>query len=223
MSAHPQKVDPNCLHPIKDHAGTVFLKPLHQMFSGPENVEVGEFSYYSSFVDPLRFFDRNVLYNFGFSGARLKIGRYCALAHGTTFIMPEANHPMAGPSTYPFPALGGIWAKSLSVAELPVPAKGDICVGHDVWFGIDSLVMPGVCIGNGAIIGARAVVTRDVPAYAIVAGNPARILRMRFAPDDIARLQALAWWDWPDDLVSRAVPVLLRGDIADLEALRRER
>jgi len=202
---------PDDLHPLPGHDRLVFLKPLLARAGGPANVEVGDYSYYDDFVDPLPFFERNVRYNYGFSGARLVIGRYCAFAHGTTFIMPDANHALAGATAYPFPIFGGAWAQRLAVTELPVPDKGDTVVGHDVWCGYESLIMPGVTIGSGAVVAARAVVTRDVPPYAVVGGNPARVLRRRFDDATVARLLALAWWDWPAERVAAAIPDLVHG------------
>lgn len=207
--------DPDLLNPLPGHDRLVFLRPLLARrlaeCGQPANVAVGAYSYYDDFEDPLRFFERNIRYNHGFSGARLVIGSYCALASGTTFIMPDANHAMSGASTFPFPIFGGDWSERLPIHELPVPAKGDTVVGHDVWFGTESLVMPGVTIGTGAVVGARAVVTCDVPPYAVVAGNPARIVRRRFDDATIARLLELAWWDWPPDRVAVAIPDLVHG------------
>lgn len=205
--------DPRVLYPLPGHGGTVFLKPL--LAEEPAaNVSVGDYSYYSDFEDPKRFFRRNLRYNFG--GSRLVIGRYCALAHGTTFILADANHVLDGISSYPFPIFGGDWEKRLPLAELPLRPKRDTTVGHDVWFGYEALVLPGVTIGTGAIVGARAVVSRDVPPYTVVAGNPARVVRQRFPAEVVGELLQLAWWDWPHDKVTRAIPLLVRGDVAAL-------
>lgn len=215
--------DPDALYPLPGRELTVFLRPLLERRraedGGPDNVEVGAYTYYDDVADPLPFFERNIRYNHGFSGARLTIGKYCALASGTTFVMPDANHAMAGATTFPFVVFGGDWAERLPLAELPVPVKGDTAVGHDVWFGYQSLVMPGVTIGPGAVIGTRAVVTRDVPPYAVVAGNPARVVRHRFDAATVARLLALAWWDWPVERVTEAIPDLVHGRIDRLEAI----
>ena len=212
--------DPDTLYPLAGHDRTVFLKPLLARrlaeCGRPDNVAVGEYSYYDDVADPLGFFERNIRYNHGFSGARLTIGRYCALASGTTFVMPDANHAMEGATTYPFPIFGGDWAERLPVHELPVPVRGDTVVGHDVWFGYESLVMPGVTIGSGAVIGARAVVTRDVPPYAVVAGNPARIVHRRYDDATVARLLDLAWWDWPPERVAAAILDLVHGRLERL-------
>jgi virginiamycin A acetyltransferase len=155
-----------------------------------------------------------VRYNFGFGS--LAIGKYCAIAHRATFLMPGANHAIAGPSSFPFGILGGSFAEALPLSDYPWRGGGPITVGNDVWLGTECLVMPGVTIGHGAIIGARAVVTRDVPPYAMVAGNPARVMKMRFSAPDIDRLLEIAWWDWPPERVARAIPALATGGVAAL-------
>jgi virginiamycin A acetyltransferase len=211
MTAPP---DPMLLHPVPGDAGTVFLKPLLARHPEVTNVTAGEYSYYHDHEDPLRFLERCVRYDFGLG--RLAIGRYCAIAHRATFLMPGANHAMAGPSTFPFAILGGSFAEALPLAEYPWRGGGPITVGNDVWIGTEALILPGVTIGHGAVIGARAVVAADVPPYAVMAGNPARVVRMRFAAETVARLLAIAWWDWPAERVARAIPALVRGDVAAL-------
>jgi len=193
---HPATVDPNALFPFGAGARhTVFLKPLLDEIKPPRpHLSAGEFSYYSDFDDPTIFFIRNVRYDFGFSGARLDIGRYCAFAHETTFIMTDANHATSGPSTYPFPVFGGAFAAKLPLAEYPATNKGSITVGNDVWCGYQSTILPGVTIGSGAIVAACAVVSRDVPAYAIVAGNPARVIRHRLQGEATRRWLDSRWW-----------------------------
>lgn len=212
--------DPTALHPLPHHQGTVFLKPLLAQAPNPL-FSVGDYSYYSDFGDPLPFFARNVRYAFGRS--RLSIGRYCALAHGTTFVLDDANHVLSGITSYPFPIFGGEWAAAVPLEALPLPNKGDTSVGHDVWFGYEALVLPGVSIGTGCIVGARAVVSRDLPPYSVAAGNPARVVRQRFPAEVVGRLLKLAWWDWPHDAVTAAIPLLVQGDVAALEAFRSRR
>jgi len=220
-SSHP---DPDALHPMAGVDSVVFLRPLLETRDPrPTNISVGAFSYYADFNDPTRFFDENVRYHFPFSQARLDIGRFCALAHGTTFIMSDANHVLDGVSTYPFPIFGGAWAEAQPIESTPFPFKGDTVVGSDVWFGYESVVMPGVKIGHGAIIGARAVVSRDVPPYGVVVGNPARLVKRRFDDATIERLLSLTWWNWPDDGLAAAVPLLVRGDVDALEAMARNK
>jgi virginiamycin A acetyltransferase len=208
--------DPDALFPMPGIGSLVFLRPLLARHPEIANVSVGRFSYYSDFGDPLRFFVRNVAYNFGFSGARLEIGSYCQIAHGASFLMSDANHAVVGPSTFPFSVFGGAWADAMPAERAPFLDKGDIRIGHDVWLGHESLVLAGVTIGTGAIVAARAVVSRDVPPYAVVAGNPARVVRQRFDPATVSGLLELAWWDWPPARVSAAVPALMAGDLATL-------
>lgn len=180
------------------------------------NIIVGDYSYYDDPEDSENF-ERNVLYHFPFIGDKLIIGKFCAIARGARFIMNGANHKLSGISTYPFQIFGNGWEKVMPKSG-DLPYKGDTVIGNDVWIGYEALIMPGVNIGNGAIIGARAVVVADVPAYAIVGGNPARVIRQRFDPADVAVLEAIAWWDWPVEKISRHLGLIVAGDIA---ALRR--
>jgi len=211
--------DPDAIHPVPDLPRVVFLRPLLAALgeAAPRNVEVGAFTYYDDPVHARDFFARNLLYNIS-QGTRLSIGAFCAIATGARFMFPDANHAMAGPSTYPFGILGGAFAEALPLTDYLWRPAGETVVGHDVWIGTEALVMPGVRIGHGAVIGARAVVTRDVPDYAVVAGNPARVVRRRFPEEVAARLVALAWWDWPPERIAQAGPLLVNGDVAGLEA-----
>ncbi|MBF6061172.1 CatB-related O-acetyltransferase [Nocardia terpenica] len=189
----------------------VLLKPL---VTSPL-IEVGEFSYYDDPDDPTAFETRNVLYHYG--PEKLIIGKFCALATGVKFIMNGANHRMDGPSTFPFPSMGGSWSDHVDLL-VDLPNRGDTVVGNDVWLGHGATVLPGVRIGHGAIIAAGAVVTGDVPDYAIVGGNPARLIRTRFGDNDIARLLTVAWWDWPLDHITAHIRTIMSGTITDLEA-----
>lgn len=213
--------DPNALYPLDGFTNTVLLRPLLARRPGPvPNITVGRFSYYSDdAADPLAFFERNVRYNYGFSGARLDIGPFCAIAQGAQIIMPDANHAMAGPSTFPFPVFAGAWRDALPLDQLPTPTKGNTVIGPDVWLGTGCVILPGVTLGAGAIVAAGAVVTRDVPPYAVVAGNPARVVRQRFSAPEVERMLALAWWDWPVEAITAAIPALVTGSVAELEAL----
>ena len=170
--------DPDRLHPVEGLPRVVFLKPLLASLgeAAPRNVEVGAFSYYDDPEHGTAFFARNLLYNIT-QGTRLTIGKFCALATGACFMFPDANHALAGPSTFPFGIFGGAFAEALPLTDYPWRPAGEIAVGNDVWIGADALVMPGVRIGHGAVVAARAVVTRDVLDYAVVAGNPARVIR----------------------------------------------
>lgn len=182
------------------------------------NIIVGQYTYYDD-PDDSAGFERNVLYHFPFIGDKLVIGKYCAIARGAKFIMNGANHAMSGPSTYPFYIFGNGW-ESAAPGAGDLPWKGDTTIGNDVWIGYESLVMPGVSIGDGAIVAARSVVTGDVPPYSIVGGNPAAVIRRRFPDDVIARLLQVAWWSWPADKVTRHLQAITGGDVAALEAAR---
>lgn len=162
---------PDNLYPLPDIARTVLLKPL---VKNPQ-IEVGEYTYYDDPHHAEQFEQRNVLYNFGIE--KLIIGRYCALAEGVRFIMSGANHNMSGVSTFPFTIFGGTWAEKTLDIALGAPSRGDTVVGNDVWIGYNCLIMPGVHIGNGAIIASGSVVVSDVPAYGVVGGNPATLLK----------------------------------------------
>jgi len=198
------------------HRRVVLLKSV---LSGP-HVSAGDYSYYDDPDEPERFQERRVLYHYEENGDRLVIGAYCALATGATFIMAGANHRMDGPSTFPFPIMGGAWAAHMDLLS-GLPVRGDTVVGNDVWIGYRALVMPGVTIGHGAIVAAGAVVADDVPPYAIVAGAPARVVRMRFDAPTVDRLLALAWWSRPVTWVTANVRALMAGDVAALEAAAR--
>ncbi|RXR06020.1 Vat family streptogramin A O-acetyltransferase [Pseudoxanthomonas composti] len=178
-------------------------------------IQVGEYSYYDDPEDS-EGFERNVLYHFPFIGDRLVIGRFCAIARGAKFIMNGANHKLAGLSTYPFQIFGNGW-ETVMPGPGELPYKGDTVIGHDVWIGYEALIMPGVRIGNGAIVSARSVVTADVAPYTIVGGNPARPIKARFDPEQVQALQALAWWDWPIERITACLPLIVGGDIAALQ------
>lgn len=146
------------------------------------------------------------------SGASLTIGRYCSIADGVEFLL-GGNHRTDWVTTYPFPALPGLWPEAAGQTGFS-GTRGDISIGHDVWIGSQAMILSGVSIGHGAVVAARSVVTRDVPPYTIVAGNPARVIRSRFDEATIAALIASAWWDLPRGEVARLLPVLMAGDVA---------
>jgi virginiamycin A acetyltransferase len=206
--------NPAIKHPIPMHPRVGFLKPLVEA----ENVEIGDFTYYDDPAGPDRFLERCVLHHYPFVGDRLVIGKFCALAEGMRFIMNGANHAMSGFSTYPFNIFGHGWERGFEQASWEKENRGDTVVGNDVWIGMEAVIMPGVRIGDGAIVGAKSVVTHDVPPYAIVAGNPARIVKMRFDEETVRRLLALTWWDWPADRIGRNLDAIRGGDIEALEA-----
>jgi virginiamycin A acetyltransferase len=213
MTETPAAPSPDRIHPLEHTDRVVFLKPLVR----GDNISVGDYTYYDDPDGPEHFQNRNVLYHFDFVGDRLEIGKFCALASGTTFIMNGANHRMSGPSTFPFPIFGGAWAAHMDLLS-DLPTKGDTTVGHDVWFGFRSTTMPGVTTGHGPIVAANSVVTKDVPPFAVVGGNPAQVVGMRFDEETIARLLAVAWWDWPLEKLTRHVRAVMAADVAALEA-----
>lgn len=202
--------DPATRHPMEGFPQVCFIK---NTVTNP-NIVVGDYSYYDDPEDS-EGFERNVLYHFPFVGDRLVIGKFCAIGRGARFIMNGANHKLSGISTYPFDIFGDGWEKAAPQPS-EMPCKGDTMIGNDVWIGYEALVMPGVRIGNGAVVAARAVVASDVPPYAIVAGNPARLIKQRFDAEAVAVLESLAWWDWPAEVITRHLDLIVSGDVAAL-------
>ena len=205
----PDGPSPAARYPIPGVTRTGFLRP----FITRPNIVVGDYTYYDDPRGP-EHFEANVLYHFDFNHDRLVIGKYCSIAAEVRFIMNGGNHPTDWLTTYPFPIFGGGWESAMPEAW---PARGDTIVGNDVWIGYGATIMPGIHIGDGAIIATASVVTKDVPPYAIVGGNPASPLRPRFDETTIARLLALRWWDWDPERVSKNVRALCGGDIDALE------
>ncbi len=203
---------PQDKHPMAGFPQVCFIK---NTVTNP-NILIGDYTYYDDPEDSENF-ERNVLYHFPFIGDRLIIGKFCALARGVKFIMNGANHKISGISTYPFQIFGHGWEK-VRPQPADLPYKGDTVIGNDVWIGYDCLIMPGVKIGNGAIISSRSVVVADVPPYTVVGGNPARPIRQRFAPEAVGALEALAWWDWPIEMISQHLDLITAGDVAALQA-----
>jgi virginiamycin A acetyltransferase len=202
---------PETKHPMEGFPQVCFIR---NTVRNP-NIIVGEYTYYDD-PENAEDFERNVLYHFPFIGDRLVIGKFCAIARGVRFIMNGANHALSGISTYPFYIFGNGWEGAEPEAS-DLPYKGDTIIGNDVWIGYEALIMPGVTIGNGAIVSARSVVVRDVPAYTIVGGNPAQSIRQRFAPEVIARLEAIAWWDWPIEKITAHLNKITGADVDALE------
>lgn len=208
--------EPSDKHPMKGFPQVCFIK---NTITNP-NIIIGDFTYYDDPEDSENF-ERNVLYHFPFIGDRLIIGKFCAIAKGVQFIMNGANHKLSGVSTYPFYIFGNGWEKAMPKPG-DLPYKGDTVIGNDVWIGYDALIMPGVNVGNGAIISSRSVVSSDVPAYAVVGGNPAKVIKMRFSDEIIANLERVAWWDWPIDKITQHLITIMSGDIKTLCVLRDE-
>ncbi len=204
--------DPTAHRPVAGWKGTAFLRNVVK----DPRIIVGDFSYYDDSRGPEHFEARCVRYHFDFIGDRLIIGRFAAIAQGAQFIMNGANHPMDGFSTYPFDLFG--FPEGEAVPGQGMRNRGDTVIGNDVWIGRDAVIMPGVTVGDGAIIGAHAVVAKDVPPYAVVVGNPAAIRRMRFDASTIDALLAIGWWNWPVEKIRQHVTVIAG---ADLDALAR--
>jgi len=205
---------PEEIRPFNGEPHTVFLK---NVVTKP-TIEIGDYTYYNDEKNAAEFEIRNVRYHFDFVGDRLKIGKFCALAQGTTFIMSGANHAMTGFSTYPFNIFQNGWEETFDPATIFDHLKGDTLVENDVWFGTNAVVMPGVTICSGAIIGAHAVVASDVPPYSVVVGNPAQVVKLRFDEATIERLLEIAWWDWPLERISRHLNAIRGADLKTLQA-----
>ncbi|MEJ5064952.1 Vat family streptogramin A O-acetyltransferase [Erwinia sp. MYb375] len=202
--------DPATLHPLPGFPQVCFIK---NSVSNP-NILIGDYTYYDD-PEGAENFERNVLYHYPFIGDKLIIGKFCALARGVKFIMNGANHKTSGLSTFPFFIFGNGW-ENAAPEPGDLPYKGDTRVGNDVWMGYDCLIMPGVTIGNGAIISSRSVVVSDVPAYSIVGGNPAKVIRQRFSDEVIAELEKIAWWDWSPEKITQNLAAISGGDVARL-------
>ena len=178
-----------------------------------DNISVGKYSYYSLDDDPDTVFDRDVVhYNYPGHGS-LKIGSFVSIAVGVEIIMGAANHATDCFSSFPFNQVSLDWARWTTIEKKDMPDRGDTIIGNDVWIGRQATIMPGVRIGDGAIIGAHAVVAKDVPAYAVVVGNPAKVVRFRFEDETIEFLEALRWWDFSDGQLDRAIPYLTSLDL----------
>jgi virginiamycin A acetyltransferase len=148
---------------------------------------------------------------------KLVIGKFCALGTGVRFIMNGANHRIDGPSTFPFPIMGGSWAEHFDLIT-GLPGRGDTVVGNDVWFGYRTMVLPGIRIGHGTIVASGTVVA-DVPDYGIVGGDPATLIRSRYSEPGITCLLTPAWWDWPAEHLTQHLRTIMSGSIDDLEAI----
>ncbi len=205
--------DPSLKYPRPGETTTVYLK---NVISKP-NIVVGDFTIYHDFEDPCAFERKNVLYHYPCNKERLVIGKFSSIANGARFIMNGANHKVGAVSTYPFAVLGPDWDPSLSAPQA-WDIKGDTVIGNDVWIGFEAVIMPGVHIGDGAIVATRAVVSRDVAPYEIVGGVPAKTIRSRFKPETVKELLRLRWWDWEPARIQANLDIL-RGD--DPSALSR--
>lgn len=204
--------DPSDPHPMKGFDQVCYIK---NTVDNPQ-IEIGEYTYYDDPEDS-EGFERNVLYLFPFVGDKLIIGKFCAIGRSVRFIMNGANHKMDGFSTYPFYIFGNGWEEH-TPDQGDMPSKGNTVIGNDVWIGYEALIMPGVTIGDGAIIASRSVVAADVPPYAIVGGNPARVIKSRYSEETVDSLLDIAWWDWEVERISRNLSAIMGADLETLRA-----
>lgn len=197
------------IYPREGDTQTVYLNAV----VADPSIEVGDYTIYNDFVnDPSQFERNNVLYHYPVNHERLRIGKFCSIACGAKFLFNCANHSLHSLSTYTFPLFYDEWELDKADVASAWDNKGDIVIGNDVWIGFEAVIMAGVHIGNGAIIGARAVVTKDVAPYTIVGGVPARAIRKRFDDATISRLESLRWWDWPKERILRELPGIMRRE-----------
>ena len=201
------------IYPRTGDTQTVYLNAVIK----DPSIIVGDYTIYNDFVsDPLLFEQNNVLYHYPINHERLVIGKFCSIACGVKFLFNSANHTLKSLSSYTFPLFYEDWGLEKSNVATAWDNKGDIVIDNDVWIGYEAVIMAGVHIGNEAIIAARAVVTKDVPAYTIVGGVPARPIRKRFDEDTIHKLEALQWWNWPTEKIRQYLPNINKGNINEL-------
>lgn len=194
--------DKNEKYPLNGQKRLCFLKNI---ITNP-NIIVGDYTYYDDFEDALNF-EKNVKYHYDFIGDKLIIGNFCMIAPGVTFIMNGANHQLNGITTYPFSLFGHGWERVMpTLADLPI--KGDTVIGNDVWIGSNVTIMPGIHIGDGAIIATNSTVTKDIEAYSIVGGNPAIEIRKRFSDTKIKELLEMQWWNWDIEKITENLEYL---------------
>ena len=202
---HPENV-----YPRANDRETVYLKSV---VKNPD-ILVGDFTIYNDFVrDPRQFERGNVLYHYPINRNKLVIGKFCSIACGAKFLFTSANHTQKSLSTYPFPIFFEEWGLDVRDITDAWDNRGGISIGNDVWIGYEAVILSGVTVGDGAVIGARAVVTRDVPPYTIVGGVPAKPIRRRFSEDTVSALEKIRWWDWPEERIKRHIADIQAGRI----------
>lgn len=198
------------IYPRPNDKQIVYLKDV---ITKP-NIEVGDYTIYNDFVhDPRDFEKNNVLYHYPINGDKLKIGKFCSIACGAKFMFTSGNHSLKSLANYTFPIFFDEWGLDAKDIRNAWDNKGDIVVGNDVWIGYEAVIMPGVKIGDGAVVGTRAVVTKDVSPYTIVGGVPAKPIRRRFDDETINKLLALRWWDWDYEKIKSNISAIQSGDI----------
>ena len=203
-------MNPEKIYPRTNDHETVYLKSVVKN----SNIIVGDFTMYNDFVhDPRQFESNNVLYRYPINHDKLAIGKFCSIACGAKFLFTSANHTQASLSTYPFPIFFEEWGLDVQNITSAWDNKGDIIIGNDVWIGYEAVILSGVTIGDGAIIGARAVVTKDVPPYTIVGGVPAKPIRKRFSDETISALLTTRWWDWSEEKIACNIAAIQSGHI----------
>ncbi len=202
------------IFPRNNDANTVYLKGV----TTNPNITVGDYTMYNDFVcDPTKFEENNVLYHYPVNNDKLIIGKFCSIACGAKFVFTSANHTLKSLSTYPFPIFFEEWDLDKIQISSAWDNKGDIVIGNDVWIGYDAVILSGVNIGDGAIVGTRAVVTKDIPPYTVVGGIPAREIKRRFDQETIKKLQQIKWWDWSIDKIQQCLPYIMNGEIDKLQ------
>jgi virginiamycin A acetyltransferase len=179
------------------------------------NIIIGDYTFYNDPDNPEEFERKNVLYQYPVNHDKLIIGKFCSIACGAKFLFNSANHTLSSFSTYPFPIFPEEWDNTVKVTEA-WDNKGDIVIGNDVWIGFEAVILSGVHIGDGAIIGTRALVTKDVAPYSIVGGVPAKIIRQRFDDFTIQTLLKIKWWDWPIETIKNNLKAIRNMDIKKL-------
>ena len=201
------------IYPRTGDRETVYLK---NVIDNP-NIQIGDYTIYNDFVhDPREFRKNNVLYHYPINKDRLIIGKFCSIACSAKFLFNSANHKMASLSTYTFPLFFEEWGLEKENVAQAWDQKGDIIIGNDVWIGYEAVILSGVTIGDGAVIGCRAVVTKDIPPYTIVGGVPAKPIRKRFDEETIKELQKIKWWDWPEEKITEKIQAIQAGDLEGL-------
>jgi virginiamycin A acetyltransferase len=203
----------NKIYPRSNDCQTIYLKNVITR----DNIKVGDYTIYNDFYnDPRDFEKNNVLYQYPINNDKLIIGKFCSIACKAKFLMTSGNHTMRSLSTYTFPIFYEEWGLDVSHITDAWDNKGDIVIGNDVWIGYDAIIMSGVKIGDGAIIGARAIVTNDVPPYTIVGGIPAKVIKKRFSDDIILKLLKVRWWNWPYEKIQANIKHIQSGNIDKL-------
>ena len=205
------------IYPRTGDKETIYLKNV----TDNPNIQIGDYTIYNDFIhDPREFRKNNVLYHYPINKDRLIIGKFCSIACGAKFLFNSANHKMASLSTYTFPLFFEEWGLKKENVAQAWDQKGDIMIGNDVWIGYEAVILSGVTIGDGAVIGSRAVVTKDVPPYTIVGGVPAKTIRRRFDEDTVEELLGLRWWDWPEEVIRENIPAIQSGCVEQLSRIR---